>query len=328
MKYKLIVGMAKKTNDKPTLRDINVAIDALDADDTDPFIVLEPSETIENTNFIQVLYFYEDEDDTYKYLIEVQKKEVNGFTQYKYYTCDRAEVKEIFKDYFLLQKSPDYTSWEDITEDVINQIKHSDTFFLYELAKSYCRDNKELINCYGYCHGNMANGIPVFQSIAEAIILLKDIINSSNEQGDVYFTEDRKRIYIDCQIPHTWGTIKICRFKGLLSGGKIHISCYGSENKHIVSNVSPLHDLERLLVCFVLIFAEKFLNDEKYFYTVMDYFFTPDKDKFIEIYSVLLDKPKQLSYFVSYEDCDSFNLSNYTAFSPMYENYKENKMNS
>jgi hypothetical protein len=77
----------------------------------------------------------------------------------------------------------------------------------------------------------------------------------------------------------------------------------------------------------LLIFSEKILSDEQYLYMAMDYFFTPNKDKFKKIYSVFLDRPKHLSYFITYQDDDSFDLSNFTEFSSMYETFKINKTN-
>jgi len=327
MKYLLVVGMARKENDKPTLRDINIAIDSLDANSDNPFIILEPSESIENTNFIQVLYYSKANNNTNHYLIEIQINEGKEFKQYKYSTADKNEVKDIFRDYFISQKTPSYDSWEDITDNIINQRKYSDTFFVYELAKNYCRNKNEIFNCYGYCHGSIVNGVPLFQSIAEAIILLKDVVNTSNQQSGIYFSENRKNIFIDIKIPTNWKEIKISRIRGLLSNNNIDISCYDRNNNYIISDVSPLTNLERLLACFMLIFAEKILSDEQYLYIAMDYFFTPNEDKFKKLYSVLLDKPKHLSYFITYEDDDSFDLSNFKAFSSVYEIFKTNKMN-
>jgi hypothetical protein len=327
VKYLLVIGMTRKRKCKPTLRDINIAIDSLDANSDNPFIILEPSEAIENTNFIQVLCHSKANNDINHYLIEIQKNEEKGFRQYKYITTSKIEVRNIFKDYFLSQKSPIYDSWEEITDKVINQKKYSDMFFVYELAKDYYRNDKEIYNCYGYCHGNIVDGIPVFQAIAEAIILLKDVVNSSNQQGDIYFSENKRNIFLDIKIPANWKEIKISGIRGLLSNDKIDISCLDYNNNHIISDVSPITTLERLLACFMLIFAEKILSDEQYLYMALDFFFLPTEDKFKKVYSVFLDKPKHLSYFITYEDDDSFDLSNFTAFSSIYEIFKTNKIN-
>jgi hypothetical protein len=57
MNFKLTVGMSKNINLKPTLRDINKAIELLDADTSDQFIILEPEEKINGTEFLQILYY-------------------------------------------------------------------------------------------------------------------------------------------------------------------------------------------------------------------------------------------------------------------------------
>jgi hypothetical protein len=327
MKYLLVIGMTEKRNNKPTLRDINIAMDSLDANNSNPFIILEPSEAIENTNYIQVLCYSKANNDTNRYLIEIQINEEKRFKQYKYSTTDKIEIKDILKDYFLSQKLPKYDSWEEITDKVINQKKYSDTFFVYKLAKDYYRNNKEIYNCYGYCHGNIVDGIPIFQTIAEAIVLLKDVVKMSNQQGDIYFSENRKNVFLDIKIPANWKEIKISRIIGLLSNDRIHISCHDHNNNHIISDVSPITTLERLLACFMLIFAEKILSDEQYLYIALDFFFTPTEDKFKKAYSVFLDKPKHLSYFITYEDDESFDLSNFASFSSIYEIFKANKIN-
>jgi len=328
MRYKLVIGMARNTNYNPTLRDINIAIDSLDTNDSNPFIILEPSDAIENTNFIQLFYYTESKNDSNQYLIETQINKEKGFIQYKYVTSNKTEVKEMFKDYFILQKPPKYDSWEEITDRVVNQNKYSDTFFVYDLAKNYIRNNnKKIFNCYNYCHTSIVDGITIYKSIAEAIILLKDVINLSSKQGDIYYSENRKKIFLDIKIPVNWKEIKISRINGLLSNDKIHISCLDNDNNYIISDVSPLTEHERLLACFMLIFTEKILSDEKYLYMAMDYFFTPNEDKFKEIYSFFLDKPKYLSYFVTYENNDDFDVSNFKAFSSEYEIFKTNKEN-
>jgi len=327
MKYLLDIGMTGKRNHKPTLRDINIAIDSLDANKNNPFIQLEPSEAIENTIYIQVLCYNKSSNDTNHYVIEIHLHINNGCKQYKYNTVDKNEVKDIFRDYFISQQPPNYSSWEDITDRAINQKKYSNTFFVYKLAKDYYRNNKDIHNCYSYCHGNLIDGLLIFQTIAEAIILLKDIVNMSNQQGDIYFSENRKNVFIDIKIPIIWKEIKIYRIKGLLSNDKIHISCYDQNNNHIISDISPITNLERLLACFMLIFAEKILSDEQYLYIAMDYFFTPNEDKFKRVYSFFMDKPKYLSYFITYEADDSFDLSKFLAFSSIYEIFKINKMN-
>jgi len=195
MKYLLDIGMTGKKNHKPTLRDINIAIDSLDTIKNNPFIRLESSEAIENIIYIQVLCYNKSSNNINLFAIEVHIHINNGCKQYKYITADKNEVKDIFRNYFISQQPPNYSSWEDITDRAINQKKYSNTFFVYELVKNYYRNNKNIHNCYGYCHGNIVDGFLIFQTIAEAIVLLKDVVNTSNQLGDIYFS-DNKKIYL------------------------------------------------------------------------------------------------------------------------------------
>jgi len=330
MKYSLVVGMAKATNGKPSLRDINIAIDTLDVNADNPFIILDPSEPIDNSNFVQVVYYCERYNDVNIYQTEIQFAEGKKFRQYKYVTINKLEVKEIFKNYFLFQKIPNLDLWKDITDEVVNEKKRRDYFFIYELAKNYYRDSKDIFNCYGYYHGDRINNdIELLQSISEAIVLIKDIVTGGSPHGDIYYANDGKKIYMDITIPNIWkGKIeKVSRIKGFLEGENIFISCCDSDNSHIISNVSPLPDLERLLASFMLLFAERILSDDKYLYVAMNYFFTPVEEKFRDTYSAFMNNPKRLSYYIAYEDDDDFNLSGYTAFSSIYKNFGMNKMN-
>jgi hypothetical protein len=93
--------MKNDKNKKPTLRDINIAIDTLDENDSTPFIILELTETVENTNFIKVLYYSEFNNDKNHYLIETRTDKEEDFKQYKNITSNKTEVKDIFREYFL-----------------------------------------------------------------------------------------------------------------------------------------------------------------------------------------------------------------------------------
>ena len=88
MNYTLIVGMTSERNAKPTLRDINIAIDALDADNSNPFIVLvlESSEDINNSTYMQVLKYNNYNEMQTGYRIEIHIGAQNSFKHYKYTT--------------------------------------------------------------------------------------------------------------------------------------------------------------------------------------------------------------------------------------------------
>jgi hypothetical protein len=325
MNYKLIVGMTGKTTTNPSLRDINNAIDSLNADNANPFLILECTEKANNMIFMQLLQYNDYESGVPKYRIEMQINDDNRFKQYKHITNNKAEIKIYFEEYFLHQKSPDISTWAEITEEIINHENISNTFYVYELAKEDSR-NKKLFDCYGLSHGDEIEGVVLYQNVAEAIILFKDILISKNNYGDIYFSNDKKRIYLDIRIPDNWKEtiIDVRRFSGLLSKNNIHISCYDSNNIFISSDISPLQNLDRLLVCFMLIFAEKLLSDDRQLYDAMDYFYKPNIEKFKKLYIELLSDHKYSSYFVTYEDGDIFDLKEYFSLSTFYENYKDN----
>ena len=318
--------MTGKRKDKATLRDINIAIDSLDADKADPFIILESSEPINGTTFIQVLQYKDYDKMETCYSVEIQIGDKTDFKQYNYKTNKKAEIKKYFEDYFLYGKSPDIDSWTDITYEVKEHKNVSGIFFLYDLAKNYHRNNKKLFNCYGLYHGDNIAGVSVYQSIAEAIVLLKDIMLSNSNCGEIYYTEDKNRFFLNIVIPNNWKekVKNVHRIKSLLLANKIFISCYDHNDIFIPFNISPLTKLERLLPCFILIFTEKLLSDDGFLYTVMDYFSEPNFEKFKKVYIDFMSQQKYQSYFVSYENGEDYNFNTFSPLSMLCKNVMNN----
>ena len=329
MNYKLKVGGTNEINTKPTLRDINIAIDSLNIDNADPFIVLESSEPINGTKYVQVLRYKDYDNMKTYYRCEMQIGDRNSFKQYKYITDNKAEIKKFFEDYFLYGKSPDINTWLDITVEILEHKNVHDVFYLYDLAKNYHRKKKKIYNCYDLSHGDNIATATAYQSVAEAIILFEDIMRSNGNYGEIYFTEDKIRFFIDIVVPDNWKeTIKeVYRVKALLRKDKISIACYDQGNNFIPSSISPLQRLERLLSCFILIFTEKLLSAETFLYTVMDYFFMPDFEKFENVYTDFLFQPKYNSYYVTYESDENYNLGGFTPLPKLYETIINNIQN-
>ncbi len=325
MNYKLTIGTTGKRNTKPTLRDINIAIDSLNADKADPFIILEPAKQ-NDTGYIQVLQFNDYNNMKTSYHFEIQIGDKTSFKQYEYITDNKAEIKRIFEEYFLYEKTPDVSSWTDITSEILEHKNTKGTFYLYDLAKKYHRDNKKLFNCYDLSHGdNIAESI-VYQSVAEAIILFRDIMCSNGNCGEIYYMENGNRFFLDVVIPDIWKEIikEVKHFKSLLSKDKIYISCYDHNDIFIPSKVSPLTNLDRLLPCFILLVAEKMMSYDKFLYTAMDFFSEPNLEKFNNVYIDFLSQRKHSSYFVIYENDENYDHSKFSPLSELYKNFADN----
>ena len=326
MVFSLIIGMEKRNIDNPSVRDINVAIDALNPDIENPFIVLEKSSDKGEIEYIQVFHYKEYSKKLLKYRAEFRTGTVDNFRHHKKILDKKKEIKKYFEDFLLIKKLPESDDWEDITSEFINQNNTSAFFDIFDLAERNYRDNKEIIDCHELYHGFELKETIIYQNIAEAIVLCKTILESRGSCGEIYFTEDKNQFYIDFTFPKKWQDFIpiVYRIRALLSGKNIHISCYDNENNFLQTSIEPLPKFERLLSCFLLILAEKLLTEDDYLFSVMSYYYSPDKEVFEKIYTDFIEKRKLSKYFICYEDAEDFDFSEYKPLSEIYNTFSEN----
>jgi hypothetical protein len=309
----------------PTLRDINIAIDALDAEDDHPFIILEVPEKEPKNIFLQTI-MYSDDENKDCYNIEAQIGVENGYRQYGLHVEDKTKLKKYFEEYFLFGKFPDISTWTDITTDILMEENRCGEFDPLNIARSHYREDKKILNCYGLAHGAMIQNIRIVQPVAESILLLKDVLNLGN-CGDVYFNGDKNWIYINITIPEKWrGTIlHIKRFSGYITKNDIlKISCYDHGNMFIQADIKPLEDTEKLLPLFILFFTKKMLRDDTSISNSFDYFVNPGFEKFKNIYIDFMKNMRTETFYVAYKNCDEFDFSRYTPLSGLLQNFREN----
>ena len=111
---------------KPTLVQIKKAIDALDTDKDDPFIILEVSPSINGSNCLQIYKWIRAEDGKISYTTEFEFDFINSSTKWRQYQkeiLDIAEVKKLFENYFINRKTPDITDWKEIYQQIIEELK-------------------------------------------------------------------------------------------------------------------------------------------------------------------------------------------------------------
>lgn len=80
------------------------------------FMTLSPSKPIKGSRFIQV--GSPDEKTDYKMTLEIGFPNTNGVELYRYYSNDKEEVLQIFKDYYLEQKIPEYSVWNNVSDEL------------------------------------------------------------------------------------------------------------------------------------------------------------------------------------------------------------------
>ncbi|MFC3804329.1 hypothetical protein [Cohnella sp. GCM10012308] len=94
----------------------SVIIDILVGFETDPddFIVLEPSAPIGGSVYMQAIPT-PDEDGGFS--VELRLEHADGtFSHYSYSTTDKDEAIRMCLDYWGMQKLPDLSGWEDVTD--------------------------------------------------------------------------------------------------------------------------------------------------------------------------------------------------------------------
>ena len=76
----------------------------------DNFLILDPAEPVQNSIYIQTQY----ENG----IFDIETRLIhadNSYTHYLYKTSSLEETEKIFTEYYLYQKLPNITEWEDIT---------------------------------------------------------------------------------------------------------------------------------------------------------------------------------------------------------------------
>ncbi|MDR2734062.1 MAG: hypothetical protein LBC99_05375 [Spirochaetota bacterium] len=322
-------GMTDIVNSHPTLRDINIAIDSLDAENTNSRFTLKAFKGQADETSLRLVSYINDEATVY-YSIFVKLSRANNFREYHCATTDKAEIKKYFEDFFLYEILPDINKWRESTSDRLNEEKTSGWFHLVKLAKSHHREDKKILDCYGLAHGAMIQNIRIMQPVAESIILLKDILNLGN-CGDVYFSKDKNWIDLEIIIPEAWrGKIKYVRsFSGYKTHGDfLSISCYDHEDKFIQANIKPLENLDRLLPLFILFLTKKMIHNDTSMYNIFDYFYRPCFEKFKRIYIDFAESLENDTYYVVDENCKGFDPTQYTPLSELYQVFLKNMQES
>lgn len=80
------------------------------------FMVLSPNEVVNGSTFIQVGAPKKITD--FKMVVELGIENPDRLELYRYYTADQNEVLQMLTDYFEKQVVPDYSKWEDISDEM------------------------------------------------------------------------------------------------------------------------------------------------------------------------------------------------------------------
>lgn len=79
------------------------------------FMVLEPSEPVGNVTFLQVAAPTSEYGEM---AVEIGVVNPHKLEMYRNYTARKGDVLRVFTDYFEKQIPPDYSTWEDMSDEV------------------------------------------------------------------------------------------------------------------------------------------------------------------------------------------------------------------
>jgi hypothetical protein len=116
MVYTLRTNYYEFTNEILSARLFEEIIDNFSPNEWD-FMVLSPDKPINYCTFIQV--GAPDEITDYHFTIEIGfYNDEDGLIMYRFYTLDKNFVLQCFNDYWRDQKIPDYSKWEDVSDEM------------------------------------------------------------------------------------------------------------------------------------------------------------------------------------------------------------------
>ncbi|MCL2128766.1 MAG: hypothetical protein FWH35_00235 [Treponema sp.] len=335
--FTLIGGQLDGKIFHPTLVQIKKAIQALDTDKNDPFLILAVNPPINGADFIQIYKHIGAENGKFFYTTEIQFDFISNNEKWRQYgneIDDINEVKKIFEDYFINKITPDVTGWDDIYQRVKNAKKHAGFFNIEEICSKYVRKNDNSIyNGHGIKHGAVISEKAIYQLMGEALSLMAELFDSDRKYGDVYFSNDKKRFYCNIIFPKTWPgrNRNIPQFAVSHIRDRFSISAISSGGKRVFLNIEPISTANRLLPCLILLVVEKLLSDEAYLETAIDYFLNANYANFIKLYKLVYTEFSFRKYWMvdNYdddgEDESKFDLSDFSSFLFMCQTIMENK---
>jgi hypothetical protein len=284
--WKLTIGMERTGKDNPTMRDISICIDKLDANSSDPFIILECSEKIAGSSFLQMLLGVKPDTGALVYILETRFDDADGYKQYRYKTPDKSEAKSIFHDYFINRTLPSMDAWTDISIELVHQRENS-----------------------GYI--KIQNNADFRKTIRDSIILFKDIVELNGDNGDFYYLQSNDRFYMETVIPKAWhdsGLIssEIYSYETYFHVDTITVHCLDSYKKPLPGAFEPLSHLHKLLPVTLMVFFATFMRDILLYKKVTDYLYNPSPRLFSSVVTSFVKTLGDTSYFVSFNDPSDF----------------------
>jgi MoxR-like ATPase len=338
-------------DDRPTLRSIAAALDALTPDQDDPVLTLFPSENIDDSTHLQFQYSREAKTGEVRLFLSITiEKENYEDKYYSYIAKNMDEVKEIFFNYFSSHKLPGLLYWTDETDDVKESIERTMNLNIFKEAFKITRkDGKEIYKGFGFKHrsdvtqyyvhpnnqsaeGTTALCQPIGESVVLFSLMLLSIIDSKEPFGDYFYDEEKSKFYLKFTVPEDWHSAGIISkvvfsYKIYLEENSIYFGAYNQNDSWISDKIEPLDRLYKLLPCFIILLAREMETNSDFAPLVNNFIESPAADIFVNINEDFYQKHKFEDYYIDYCQPPYFDTSKYISCLSSYEAVRENKKN-
>lgn len=171
------------------------------------------------------------------------------------------------------------------------------------------------------------------QPIGESVILFTSLLsgmNTGNEIGDCYVSEDKNQVYLDLFVPKDYrdnGVVskEVYRYRALSDGDTITISAYGKDQRWLEGDMNHLRPLYKLLPAFCVLLAREMETDSDFKDMMENFRENPAVDAFVNIHEDFYQMHKADEYEVIYKDLPAIDTEKWSSFSSRYTIIRENK---
>jgi len=178
--------------------------------------MLEPLSNLNDSIFLHVQI-----NDQGIYAIDTRIQKGDSWKHYRYKTNDKNEVLLIFSQYFELKKTPDISSWKDITFEILNSYENQNNYPEdYDKANELCsmssddliKEIASFIRIKAMEHSKIYGVESIYptnshmreffqtKGIQDFLRLsgesAQKLLNFYNSAGKMYYEEEEKRNYI------------------------------------------------------------------------------------------------------------------------------------
>lgn len=171
------------------------------------------------------------------------------------------------------------------------------------------------------------------QPIGEAVILFADFLVSimnGEAIGDFYYTEDRKRFYLEIFVPEEYRlnqvvTSNIMRYRVVLEEDRVLLAAYNAFGQWLDSTTESMEHLYKLLPIFLGFLARDMEQSPDLRKIMEELIENPAVDTFVNVHEDFYQSHKLEEISIEYTDLSYVDIEGLRSFSSQYEIIRKNK---